>query len=41
MLKSLIAINTFTARTVSKKNYEKFLDLIRPPTGSKIPITQQ
>jgi len=41
MLKSLITINCFNARTATKKHYEKFLDLIRPPTGSKIPITQQ
>ena len=41
MLKFLISINSFNARTVNTKPYEKFLDLIRPPTGSKIPLTQQ
>lgn len=41
MLKSLFSINRFNARTVSKKPYEKFLDLLRPPTGSQLPITQQ
>lgn len=41
MLKSLITINLFSARTVGRKPYEKFLDLVRAPTGSRIPITQQ
>ena len=41
MLKFLFTINSFNARTISSKPYQKFLDLVRPPTGSKIPITQQ
>ena len=41
MLKFLFTVNAFSARTASAKSYQKFLDLVRPPTGSKIPITQQ
>ncbi len=41
MLKFLVEITKYKMRNIQSKKYEKFMDLIRPPTGSKIPITQQ
>lgn len=40
MLKILFEVTRYNVRTVGNKKYEKFMDLIRSPTGSKIPITQ-